>query len=105
LAAEFAEHVDVLGAGAADAVVLDAVEVHEAGELDVGGVGAFEPGGDFAEDVGVGAVSIVEAGGVDEEDGFVVDGDGVDADAGGAWGDGSVRGLTVGLVEGIRTGL
>jgi hypothetical protein len=87
--------VDVLGAGAADAVVGDAVQVDKAGELDVGGVGALEPGGDFAEDVGVGAVGVVEAGGVDQVDGFVVDGDGMDADAGCAWG-----GL-VGVVRGV----
>ena len=97
LAAELAEHVDVLGAGASDTVVLDAVEIDEARELDVGRVGALEPRGDFAEDVGVGAVGVVEAGGVDQIDGLVVDGGGVDADAGCAWGEGVLVSEGVGL--------
>jgi len=63
--AELAEHVDVLGPRPAYAVVLDAVQVDEPGQLDVGVVGPLEPGRDLAEDVGVGAVGVVEAWGVD----------------------------------------
>jgi len=56
------------------------VQINDAGDFDAGLEGAVQPVGDVGEDHGVGAVGVVEAGGVDEEDGFVVDEGGVDVE-------------------------
>lgn len=104
VAAEFLEHAEVLHGGAAEADIEDSVQVDDAGEADVVSVGLAEPVGDFAEDVGVGFVGVVEAGGVDEVDFcFCVVGALVDADVAGACGSlAGVNGMGEGLLAGFE---
>lgn len=72
---------DVPGARAGNPVVLNAMEVDDPGQLDVGVVGPLQPRREFPEDVGVGAVRVIETRCVDEVDVFPINGGGMDADS------------------------
>lgn len=72
VAAEFLEHLKIFVRGAGHADVGDAVQVNDACQLDSLGVDGAKEEGDVFEDVGIGTVGVVEAGGIDEADGSAI---------------------------------